>query len=107
MRHLRDRKLEVMHRHFGIATGICSNCPHFRRYTFDKTYFKCEAYGLSHSEATDWRAKWQACGLINEELPDRWIPMIDKLEWTKEYTGPIDGQISLFDAEGEANEGVT
>jgi hypothetical protein len=100
---LRDRKLETMHRLFGTASGMCGDCPHFVRRRFDKMYYKCAAYGLSHSEATDWRVRWHACGLIDTELPDRWMTIVKRLEWINKDDKPI-GQISMFGGGTDATD---
>jgi len=65
------RKLARMHMKFGAASQrllepplLCGSCRHL--HTFEgntKSYFKCMQYGVSKSEATDWRKKWEACGI--------------------------------------------
>ena len=49
------RKIDAMHKYYGIASGRCENCPHFITKVFDRKYHKCLVYGDSNSEATDWR----------------------------------------------------
>ena len=62
------RKIDLMHRLFGIADGKCGNCCHFVQGRYhDRILRKCEVYGLTHSEASDWAKRWQACGLFNKE----------------------------------------
>jgi len=67
------RKLAYMHMKFGASAQLedvepprtCGSCRHL--HTFEgntKCYFKCMQYGVSKSEATDWRKKWAACGLF-------------------------------------------
>ena len=60
-----DRKITAMHREYGkdIAhkCADCSNlCIHV---TTSHTLYKCMAYGVSASAATDWTKRWTACGL--------------------------------------------
>ena len=48
----------------GLKCGECNNLvSHF----YDKTYFKCQIYGESASEATDWAKRWEACGCFNKD----------------------------------------
>jgi threonine dehydratase len=58
------KRLEYMHNRYGTALGKkCGDCRHFRAYKMSGTYFKCALYRISSSSATDWRVKWDACGL--------------------------------------------
>jgi len=48
---------------YGKSEGqICKNCRHFIVKEFGNRYFKCGKATESSSPATDWRARWQACG---------------------------------------------
>lgn len=40
----------------------CGTCKHFLRLRYSRVYFKCTLSRLSNSAATDWRARWVACG---------------------------------------------
>lgn len=40
----------------------CRTCKHVYGFRQSKQYYKCEKWILSHSEATDIRLKWPACG---------------------------------------------
>jgi LSD1 subclass zinc finger protein len=54
------------------ALRACGDCRHFLRLSRgNKTVRKCERRSLSHSEATDHRARWTACGLFEEEEDGR------------------------------------
>lgn len=89
------RKIDAMYERFGIASGLCGNCPHFRVEHWDKDYFKCAAYGISRSEATDWRKNYTACGLIDKPLPDR-MPVIDDIRYIREPEEiQCEGQIGM------------
>ena len=92
------RKIEAMHILYGKAEGCCRDCPHLvsGRY-HDRILTKCEAYGLTHSEATDWRKKWECCGLQNRDLPDE-LPVIERLKRERNaFSVPvqIEGQIGI------------
>ena len=91
------RKLDAMHCLYGKVHGKkCGNCPHFiEGYYHDRKLMKCRAYGLSHSEATDWRKKWDACGLIDLPLPDNWT-VLDRIRGQRERIDiQVEGQISM------------
>jgi hypothetical protein len=50
---------------YGESEGnICGNCKHFIRKRFSNVYFKCGKSHVSNSAATDWRSRWNACGLF-------------------------------------------
>jgi len=58
-------RLVQMHTLYGQDEGgrPCKGCHHLIRYTPGATTFlKCELAGVTGSEASDWRAKWLACG---------------------------------------------
>ena len=92
------RKIDAMHLLYGKAEGFCRDCPHFVEGRYhDRILFKCEAYGLTHSEATDWRKKWVSCGLRNTDLPDE-PPVIDRLKRDRKrfaVSEQIEGQIGI------------
>ena len=95
------RKIEAMHEEYGRTSNLCNDCPHFRRYMMPsrRTVLKCRAYGVTRSEATDWRANWQACGLFNQPLPplSLYVPMIERIKHAerKKPEGPVEGQIEM------------
>ena len=90
------RKIDAMYAAYGKGVGICANCPHFIERIWDKKYFKCAAYGDSHSEATDWRKKWTACGLIDKPFPEKENRIVERMNYRREEQ-PIDGQISMLE----------
>jgi hypothetical protein len=59
------KKDELMRSMFGCGKGTCKDCYHLTEHFYSRKYFKCEVYGYSASEATDWRQKFPACGLKN------------------------------------------
>ena len=62
------RRLETMHgRHGHAAPGLtCRSCGFL---IHDGRYLKCQRYGRSRAAATDWRAKWPACGAWTARVP--------------------------------------
>jgi hypothetical protein len=69
------RRLGAMHaRHgHGPEGQTCRNCAFLERHTYAKTYLKCRRYNVTSSEATDWRAKWPACGAFEVHVPQKRI----------------------------------
>lgn len=62
-----SEKIGFMHARFGTAEGICKHCSNFQRWLGNKLVRKCRIYGVSHSEATDWNATFNACGMYNKD----------------------------------------
>lgn len=92
------KKIDAMHARFGTSEGTCKDCHHLisGRY-HDRILHKCEAYGLTHSESTDWRLRWVACGLKNLPLPDE-KPVFEQIRGQREYVlEQIKGQIRIED----------
>jgi hypothetical protein len=62
------RKILAMYLHFGklVTDKTCKNCCHLKKFCWrGKNYYKCQVYGISNSEATDWRLWYPACGAFN------------------------------------------
>ena len=93
------RKIDAMHRRFGPHEGAqCRDCCHLISGDYrGKRYHKCKLYGISHSEATDWRLKYPACGAYNvpEERLDVYSPYLMNLIRERNADPPIEGQIKL------------
>ena len=92
------KKINAMRVRYGSAEGVCGTCPHFLRYLYhDKRLLKCKAYGLTHSEATDWRVSYPACGLKDKELPEDFTPVFDLVKGKRAYVplDQLDGQVGM------------
>ena len=90
------RKIARMHELFGVEIGhTCGECVNFvsGRY-HDRILRKCAAYGLTHSEASDWAKSWTACKMFGHEYNGR--PIIELRESRKEPDVPLEGQMDLF-----------
>ena len=103
---MNDKKIEAMHKRFGtLPDKRCEDCSNLIKGKYhDKLLRKCTVYGATHSEASDWRMKYVACGLFNVEYHGS--PIIrctDRASKTKEIAQQIDGQISI----GGINESTT
>ena len=92
------RKIEAMHKEYGrLDNKKCADCCNLSSYTQNRKWYKCQAYGVSSSEATDWARSNIACGLFGVDFTAmRRTPLINKLKRTKNTieSGPIEGQIS-------------
>lgn len=96
-----DRKIAAMHREYGKDIAHrCADCPNLCIHaTTSHTLYKCIAYGVSASAATDWRKRWTACGLYGKTLAIDCVPLIRRLTRTKRQEEPLDGQIGFLEEE--------
>lgn len=84
----------------GGRPAVCGDCPHYCSYRYhDRILRKCVAYGLTHSEATDWKRSEEPCGLIDFPLPHDFVPVIERLKHSEQELQPIKGQISMWENE--------
>lgn len=94
-------KIDLMHLIFGKGNDgeICKTCCHLQDYGHhDRSYYKCECYGITASEASDWRLKYQACGLYNKPYPlGRIVMEFKKHDGRKKEEIQVKGQMGLFD----------
>ena len=91
--------IEFMHQFFGSGhpSNKCGTCKNLTSYTANRKYFKCEIYGNTNSEASDWRLKYPSCTMYN--MPYDGVPGIEikkHMQRPKEET-QCEGQMSLFD----------
>ena len=94
------RKIDLMHRIFGKCDGhTCGECSNLVEGRYhDKILRKCKAYGMTHSEASDWAKRWLACGLFNKPWDKG--PVMSLVRPTRKdkeelQSTPIEGQISM------------
>ncbi len=90
-----------MHSRFGFCPGHkCAECSNLVQHLYDTTYYKCMCYGESSSEATDWRKKYDACGLFNREYSGRrgmWF--VKRAPRPKDDLPECEGQIEFGEIE--------
>lgn len=85
------RKIDRMHELFGTLPGQkCRDCYHLKGGVNE--YRKCEVYGRSASEATDWALKYDACGLFNKPY-DGDVPIVRLQRGDPKEEVQIDGQM--------------
>lgn len=93
------RKIDLMHKLFGrIPYRKCKDCQHLISCSTSHKWYKCECYGESPSEATDWRLKWDACGLIGvADFKKNHVPIVRtlRLYQAKKEEQQIEGQLKF------------
>jgi hypothetical protein len=98
-----ERRIAAMHKRFGTNYALCcKDCNHLICGEYHgRRYYKCEIYGLSHSESSDWRRSWMACGMYNvPQDMDRWVPLMKQINHSRMAEPPIEGQIRIEPKEG-------
>lgn len=53
----------------GPSGATCGGCRHLRAKQFSGRYLKCAFGPQSNGPATDWRARWSACGKFEAHTP--------------------------------------
>lgn len=92
------RKIDLMHREFGFSTGHkCQYCDNLIVQQANRRYYKCEVYGITDSEASDWRLSYDACGMYNKVYNGN--PIIRLVRGYPTPPEEIDGQKTLFEGE--------
>ena len=93
------RKIDAMHHYYGRdhCGRKCSECDHLIHGEYhNRTYYKCTVYGCTHSEATDWRKSYPACGLVDHDFPEHDKRIIDVLKHDRiKKTEQIRGQMTM------------
>ena len=94
-------KIDLMHLIFGKGNDgeICKTCCHLQNYGYrNRSYYKCECYGITASEASDWRLKYQACNLHNKPYPfDKTVMEFKRHEGHNKEEVQVKGQMSLWE----------
>lgn len=94
------RKIDLMHKLFGeIPNRKCKDCQHLESYSANRKWYKCGVYGNTCSEATDWRLKYTACGMIDVPVYTGCpiVKQVRLLNWKPEE--PMEGQMSLSECQ--------
>ena len=92
------RKVELMHKMFGRSPEyLCRECVHYtHKYYNDKPYHKCDVYGNSNSEGTDWKGSDQGCGLAPDKAY-KGRPIVELVKYQKKIKDDAvpDGQMEM------------
>ena len=92
------RKIDLMHREFGVCPGKkCKYCDNLIVQQANRRYYKCEVYGITDSEASDWRLSYDACGMYNKVYNGN--PVIRMVKGYPAPPEPLEGQESLFEGD--------
>lgn len=100
------RKIEEMHRRFGVLQDKrCEDCSNLIKGRYHGMNLrKCTVYGATHSEASDWRKKYIACGLFNTEWHGtEIIRTLKRSGMPKVPEEPLDGQMDMLGEPSIAN----
>ena len=92
------KKIGTMYNLFGRCENheaICKNCKHLTVHEANRRWYKCECYGESSSDSTDWRCSWLACGLYNRPYDGKPVIEVKKHTGRKKKEEQIDGQLDL------------
>ena len=91
------RKIEAMLSMFGILPDKrCEDCTNLIQGEYhDRNLRKCTVYGATHSEASDWRKRYVACGMFDRRWNGR--PIIETNRRMYVPTEPCEGQIKMGD----------
>ncbi len=96
----RLKKIEAMHYFYGFdhLCRKCVECDHLIHGEYNgKWYYKCKVYGCTHSESTDWRKSYSACGLVDHDFPEHDKRIIDILKHEQiQKVEQIPGQVGMF-----------
>jgi len=95
------RKIDSMHEMFGVrADRRCEDCDNLLQGDYHgRHYRKCTVYGVSHSEASDWRKSYIACGRYNKEWTGHRTVMDLRTLGKDAPVEPCEGQMSMEDME--------
>lgn len=101
MKQVTNRKITAMHSEFGENTAHkCKDCPNLRTINVGKKRYKCAAYGVSFSAASDWAKRWTACGLYGTQFEELHVrPLMERVIPTKRKEEPLDGQMTFLETE--------
>lgn len=91
------KPIDRMHEAFGLAMGTCKDCSHLIAHRANRTWYKCEVWGESSCETSDWRLKYQACGMFGKEYKGRPLKDIVKHQPRSKGVEQVEGQMRLFE----------
>lgn len=98
---MRLKKIDAMHHFYGNdpAGRKCYECDHVIHGEYHgRMYYKCTVYGCTHSESTDWRKNYDACGLIGHDFPEQDNRVVDVLKHKPiQKTEQLPGQMKMFE----------
>lgn len=98
------RKHDLMYKLYGMDGGhLCKECCNFLFIQpTQRRHSKCEVYGVSCCESTDWNGKKTACGRFNIPLAEgEWTVVEERKHRSRKQPElQCEGQISIFEENG-------
>ncbi len=99
----KQKPVELMRFYYGECTvfHICAECCNFVSHSAGRRkLFKCKAYGVTHSNRSDWSKKWSACGLFDKPvsgpvISDSAKRIFSRCGIAKDQYEQVEGQIEL------------
>ena len=90
------RKIELMHHYFGRGEEQCRDCSHLQSGRYhDRMLRKCDVYGMTHSEASDWNLSFPACGQKNKPYNGGMIIRFVTSKVRADRATEIEGQLEM------------
>ena len=96
------RKIDAMYEKYGKHENEnCRSCVNYRDIVYHgRIYRKCAAYGVTSSEASDWRASDIACGRYGKRFDeDKESPLFEILKHQRgqkeDVLTPCEGQLGM------------
>ena len=92
-----EQKINRMYKYFGKSGSDkkCKDCSNLIRVECgNRRVSKCLVYGITHSEASDWKRSHLACGMFDKDYDGR--PIIRVYEQKTVQDEQIEGQMTLF-----------
>ena len=86
---------KFMRLEWGPCPNVCANCFHLKPDHFRPNVMKCEVYGRTSSEATDWDKTWPACGAFNQVTKTRNLYTLLTETKKSKKSKELDGQIGF------------
>ena len=92
-----EQKISRMYKYFGKSESDkkCKDCSNLIRVECgNRRVSKCLVYGITCSEASDWKRSHLACGMFDKDYDGR--PIIRVYEQKTVQDEQIEGQMTLF-----------
>ena len=96
-----SRKIDAMYETYGHGPNqYCKTCCNLIHGDWHgRAYNKFCAYGLIHSEATDWKVSNKACGLYNKKFYEKQPTVLERIKRAskgkQQVNEVIEGQLSF------------
>ena len=90
------RKIDKMHYLYGKTSRTCKECNRLKCYVIsdrNRKVYRCLNYGESNAESTDWRLKYEACGMKDTVANKLAI----KIYVPEKKNNEIKGQMKIYD----------